>query len=41
MKLSVEMLIPEYQDNLYKATLAVLRDPSDSQDAVQLTFIKY
>lgn len=41
MKLSVEMLIPEYQDNLYKAALAVLRDPADSQDAVQLTFIKY
>ncbi|WP_354022683.1 RNA polymerase sigma factor [Faecalibaculum rodentium] len=35
------MLIPEYQDNLYKAALAVLRDPADSQDAVQLTFIKY
>ncbi|WP_438591120.1 RNA polymerase sigma factor [Faecalibaculum rodentium] len=35
------MLIVEYQDNLYKAALAVLRDPADSQDAVQLTFIKY
>lgn len=41
MKLPVEMLIPEYQDNLYKAALAVLQDPADSQDAVQLTFIKY
>ncbi|WP_297969998.1 RNA polymerase sigma factor [uncultured Faecalibaculum sp.] len=41
MKLPVERLIPEYQDRLYKTAFAQLQDPADSQDADQLTFIKY
>lgn len=41
MKLPVEYLIPKYQDHLYQAAYAILQDPADGQDAVQMTFIKY
>lgn len=41
MKLPVEYLIPKYQDNLYQAAYAILQNIADSQDAVQMTFIKY
>ncbi|MEY8381195.1 RNA polymerase sigma factor [Ileibacterium valens] len=41
MKLSVEYLIPKYQDNLYQAAFSVLQNPADAQDAVQTTMIRY
>lgn len=41
MRLPVEVLVPRYQNNLYQTAFAVLQDPADAQDAVQLVFIKY
>ncbi len=41
MKLTVEYLIPKYQDSLYQAAFSILQNPADAQDAVQITMIRY
>lgn len=41
MKLPVEYLISNCQQNLYKAAFSILRNSADAEDAVQDTFITY
>lgn len=41
MRIPAEILIPEFQDNLYGAAYSVLQNAADAQDAVQMTFIRY
>lgn len=41
MRIPAELLIPEFQNQLYRVAWAVLQNAADAQDAVQLTFIQY
>ena len=41
MKLSVEMLIGKYRNNLYAAAFSICRNAQDAEDVVQDTFVQY
>ena len=41
MRLPVEELIEEYQNNLYVTAFSICKNDHDAEDVVQDTFIKY
>ena len=41
MRLSTELLIEQYQDQLFAAAFSICKNPADADDAVQDTFLQY